>query len=125
VIDMQIPHSLPRLAAVLLATTVASTGAQAQAAATQPGKPSGDQPAYPSDNPSAFAGFKPFGQTAVADWVQVNRRVAEVGGWRAYAQEAQAPAPAQPAQPAASAAEPRPADAHHHHLHHDPKGVRP
>ena len=60
-----------------------------------------------ADDRSAFDGYRPFGEQPVAPWRQANDTVRDVGGWRAYAREAQAQAPAPapvPASPASSAA---------------------
>lgn len=47
---------------------------------------------------SAFEGYRPNREQAVGDWRKANDEVARVGGWRAYAREAQAPvAPVAPA----------------------------
>ena len=60
---------------------------------------------------SAFEGYRPFADQALAPWKQTNDTVRDVGGWRAYAREAQsaasasAPAPA-PAPAASSASSP-------------------
>lgn len=79
--------------------------------------------------PSAFKGYRRFADEPTQDWKAANERVAQIGGWRAYAAEtagahaghgaaASSPtpvAPASPAQPASSpAAKPRPGHAHHH-----------
>jgi hypothetical protein len=54
---------------------------------------------------SAFEGYRPFGEQPVAPWKQTNDTVREVGGWRAYAREAQGSA-STPAPVASSAAPP-------------------
>ncbi len=45
------------------------------------------------DSP-ALADYKPFADEKPGAWRAVNDTVRAVGGWRAYAREAQAPAPA-------------------------------
>lgn len=51
---------------------------------------------------SAFAGFKPLASDAPPlPWREANDAVERIGGWRAYAREANAPAAA-PSAPAAS-----------------------
>lgn len=44
---------------------------------------------------SVLSTYKPWSEQAVASWPQVNARVAQVGGWRAYALEAAGQAPAE------------------------------
>jgi hypothetical protein len=55
---------------------------------------------------SAFQGYRTFSEQPVAPWRQSNDTVREIGGWRAYAREAQAGASASApaASPAASSA---------------------
>jgi hypothetical protein len=43
---------------------------------------------------STFATYRRLSDTPVGDWRQANDTVAKIGGWRAYAREAQAPASA-------------------------------
>lgn len=50
---------------------------------------------------SAFEGYKPFAEQPVAPWRASNDTVRAVGGWRAYAREAQGAAA-----PASSASSP-------------------
>lgn len=71
--------------------------------------------------PSAFADERRHGDTtALRSWKEANDTVGRIGGWRAYAREAQQasrPAPVAPAAPAAGeTAGPAPAgrDAPHH-----------
>lgn len=53
--------------------------------------------------PSAFGGHKRMADTPVVPWRAANDQTARIGGWRAYAREAQAPATAASA-PAANGA---------------------
>jgi hypothetical protein len=53
--------------------------------------------------PSAFGDHKRIADTPVVPWRAANDQTARIGGWRAYAREAQAPAAAASA-PAASGA---------------------
>lgn len=82
------------------------------AAAQQPPKPDpldAAAPVPPAVHRSALT-ERPRGQeTAPQNWRDANQRVHQIGGWRAYAREAQQPAAA------ASASAPAPAPAHHHH----------
>lgn len=49
---------------------------------------------------SAFDGYRSYTEEPVASWRDANDQVREIGGWRAYAREAQAPAAAAaPAKP--------------------------
>jgi hypothetical protein len=93
------------------------------------GVPVAAQTAHPADATatvppptyrSAFTGYKRLSEPPPADWKAANQNVERIGGWRAYAREANAPSPAASAPaPAASAPEtmrmPRaPAPAHRH-----------
>jgi hypothetical protein len=99
------------------------------AAALALGVPASAQPAHPADATaavppltyrSAFNGYKRLADPPASDWKAANQNVERIGGWRAYAREASASAPAASAPaPAASAPEtmrvPRaPAPAHRH-----------
>lgn len=115
---------LHRLSALGLAVTAALAAPVA-----------GAQSAAPAPTPtpsflSALEGYQPFSDQQVAPWREMNDTVGRIGGWRAYAREAQegakpsqAPAPAQaaPAQaPSAPALKPDPApsrSAPGHHMH--------
>jgi hypothetical protein len=55
---------------------------------------------------SALSGYKPLAAESVA-WRDANDAVLRIGGWRAYAREAAAPAASSPA-PAAAAPTPEP-----------------
>lgn len=68
----------------------------------------------PIDYRSAFEGYQAFGDDQPLSWQQVNDTVREIGGWRAYAREAQANPPAPPA----AAPTPAPADPHGGHGKH-------
>jgi hypothetical protein len=60
---------------------------------------------------SAFTGYRGFGDLPVVSWREANDRVREIGGWKAYAREAQSPASEPPAASGASAGNPH---AKHH-----------
>lgn len=118
---------LHRLSALGLAVTAALAAPAA-----------GAQPAAPASTPapsfrSALEGYQAFSDQQVAPWREMNDTVGRIGGWRAYAREAQegaqpsrAPAPAQAAPtqaPAAPATRTDPAPsrtAPGHHMHQDP-----
>lgn len=83
---------VPPLAA--LAAIVLAAGAAAQT---------------PSDR-SAFEGYRAFAEQELRPWKEANDEVGRIGGWRAYAREAQgavaeAPAAASAAQPATAPAD--------------------
>lgn len=71
--------------------------ASAQQTRPDPADPAASVPA--AAYRSVFADFRPMGETKVGDWRAANDEVGRIGGWRAYAREAQAPesAPAAPA----------------------------
>ncbi|MEO8204402.1 MAG: hypothetical protein ABI630_11080 [Betaproteobacteria bacterium] len=82
----------------------------------------------PATYRSAFADYRPLDEAPVGDWRAANDEVGRIGGWRAYAREAQAPdkptavpAPASAAPPTAAppAAVPAPASGGHgqHGMH--------
>lgn len=99
-----------RLALAVAAAVPAWAGAQS-AAAPAPADPLNPRAAVPAaTTPSAFAGYRPAADSGLRDWKAANDQVAKIGGWRAYAREAAAPASA-----AASAV---PADAAGTHEHH-------
>lgn len=93
------------------------------------GAPAAAQPAHPADatatvpplvHHSALAGYKRLAEPPAADWKAANQTVERIGGWRAYAREAnaQAPAASAPARPASAPETMRipraPAPAHRH-----------
>ncbi len=103
-----------RLAApAALAAAMALTGA-AQAQSAQPPRsadPLNPRAAVPPPAyRSALHGYRTWAEVQATPWRAANDEVARIGGWRAYAREAQASAPTPtPAHPAASAAAaPRP-----------------
>lgn len=56
--------------------------------ASDPSDPAESVPAATYRSP--FAGYRKMGDEPVADWRASNDEVARIGGWRAYAREAQA-----------------------------------
>lgn len=97
--------TVTRLAAVT-ATLLSCAAAWAQATAAPPRPdPADAQAATPAlQHRSAFAGYRRLGaESPPLAWRDANDTVERIGGWRAYAREAQAPAPA----PAAPAPTPR------------------
>lgn len=65
---------------------------------------------------SALDGYRRLGDDTRVDWKAANERVNQVGGWRAYAREAQQPEPA--ASAPANRGAPGPAPAHGGHKMH-------
>ena len=67
---------------------------------------------------SAFDGYRPFDDAPVAAWRASNDTVGRIGGWRAYAREAQealaAPAPTPPSPTTGPAPAAAPAAGHRH-----------
>jgi hypothetical protein len=64
---------------------------------------------------SALSGYKRLSEPPAADWKAVNQNVERIGGWRAYAREANSSASAPAAAASASAPVPKaPAPAHRH-----------
>jgi hypothetical protein len=60
---------------------------------------------------SAFKDYRPLRAESLRPWKTTNDEVARIGGWRAYAREAQQP----DAPPARAASAPAPAPARPHH----------
>ena len=69
----------------------------------------------PAVYPSAFAGYRAVGDAQVGAWKEANDTVTRIGGWRAYAREATAPAPTVVAPVPAAAASRSPAGHQHGH----------
>lgn len=63
---------------------------------------------------SALQSYRPLGETELADWRASNRRVQEVGGWRAYAREAARAAKPEADSGAGAGQKTAPATPHHH-----------
>lgn len=127
-----------RIAVATACFAFAALSAGAQTATTQPadaskppaGKASDAAPSS-STYRSAFDGFRRFADQPVGSWREANDTVGRVGGWRAYAREAEGKGPAeshggmqmQPVeraatvQPAASSPGPAPAPAKGHAGH--------
>ncbi len=71
--------------------------AQAQASTSLPGLPTAADPSAavpPLVYASPLRRYRPLGETQVGNWKDANDTVTRIGGWRAYAREAQADAPA-------------------------------
>lgn len=92
-----------------LVPLLVAQGAHAQDAARAPAPVS--HPPVPAFE-SVFKGYRPFSDEKTAPWKEANDTVGRIGGWRAYAREAHAPAPGA-ATPAEGVADP-------HADHHKP-----
>ena len=68
-------------------------------------------PGPATDSEPALAAYQPFQDVKLAPWKESNDTVGRVGGWRAYAREAQGEQTPAPAAPAASG----PAPGHKEH----------
>lgn len=106
--------SLKRKLLIGLSALAASFQIAAQAPQSAASVAPASAPAYSS----AFEGYKPFEAGEVLDWRQSNDAVRDIGGWRAYAREMQAPARPASApgrQASEPAAQPKVADPHAGH----------
>jgi hypothetical protein len=90
------PHRLSRASAIASLCTFACA-AQAQPARPDPLDPAASVPSMRHE--SALRTYKPSGETKPVPWPDANANVERIGGWRAYARDAAAGAPA----PAAAA----------------------
>lgn len=94
------------IAAAALAAVAASVQAAPEPTRRDPANPQADVPAVSYRSP--FTDYRRFGDQPVADWRALNDQVRAIGGWRAYAREANAPeagdqAPAAPPKDASPA----------------------
>ncbi|HYW56620.1 MAG TPA: hypothetical protein VE934_06655 [Polaromonas sp.] len=104
-----ISRQLPWQALVLLSVGASFANAQAPA----PAAPA----AAPAPYRSSFDGYQPYTDEKAVNWKEANDEVGRIGGWRAYAKEAQGPA-AQGTPAAGTAADP-------HAGHGKPAQVKP
>ena len=88
-------HPLPTL--LLAASSVML--APAVSAQSPAGSPAPGQATYRS----AFEGYQPFDEGKLLPWKEANDSVGKIGGWRAYAREAQQDKPPGASAPAAAA----------------------
>lgn len=65
--------------------------------------------ATPQSDRSAFETYQPFTEEALLPWKEANETVGRVGGWKAYAREAQGESVGTPATPATQATPATPA----------------
>lgn len=77
----------------------AAMGAAASAPAQTPKRDAADAAASvpAATHRSALASYRRLGDLSPADWKGANQTVERIGGWRAYAREAAAPAASSPA----------------------------
>lgn len=112
-------RSVRTAAAVLTLLLAASARSQPPAGERAPAPPRSSEraaaplaPASGTAYRSVFEGFRGYREQPVEPWRASNDRVREIGGWRAYAQEAQAaPTPSAAGSAAAVSAGSRPATA--------------
>lgn len=112
---MSSPHR-PAPLALLLLLALAAPITSAQTPAPPHGGPSAaavPAPAASSLYRPAFEGYRRWADEPVQPWRRSNDAVGRLGGWRAYAREAQQAAPA-----ASAAAQPPQAPAGASHPHH-------
>lgn len=107
-------HHARWLLPAMLALASATAAAEGAAAPTPlPQRPSADPLDAQAEVPtlvhrSSLATYRRFGDDEAVPWREANNRVARIGGWRAYAREAQAPEAPEGARPA-SKVDPAPA----------------
>ncbi len=102
------PHLFPAVRPFVLAAMLLSGPAFAQ---TPPAASSAPTAVAPAVSPaSAFDGYRRFEAQPIAPWRDSNDTVGRIGGWKAYAREAQQPASAP--EPAAGRTEPTHGHAH-------------
>lgn len=83
---------LPGLALLAAASIAQAQGAPARAERPDPLDPRAGVPAAAYASP--LAGYRRLGDDKPVPWKEANETVNRIGGWRAYAREAQAPDPA-------------------------------
>jgi hypothetical protein len=106
---------MPRIPCVLVACACsAALSAPAQSTKADPADAAASVPALV--HRSSLGDYRRHADPAPADWKGANQTVERIGGWRAYAREANAPAPAASAASAPDTMRmPRPpAPAHRH-----------
>lgn len=78
---------LLRAAGLLVLPAVLALPALAQPAGAASAEPMGQERPLPYR--SALDGYRPFADQTVGPWTESNATVGQIGGWRAYAREAQ------------------------------------
>ena len=80
------------LGVMLASASHAQPGPTAPAAASQASSPAPATLAAKSGaGASAFDGYKPYTDEPIGNWKAANENVAQIGGWREYAKQAQQP----------------------------------
>lgn len=100
-------RSLPMAWSAALALTMAPPSVWAQPA-SPPARDADRSRDAPAVSRAGLENYRPFTDEKVAPWKQANDLVAKIGGWRAYAKEAQetsgdSPAPAAAQSPVSGA----------------------
>jgi hypothetical protein len=75
--------------AAFVTCMVLASAPHAQIATQVAEPPSIAKPSAPAPIKSAFDGYRPYTDDAVANWKAANENVARIGGWREYARQAQ------------------------------------
>lgn len=98
-----------------LALLAALPLAQAQPAPGRPDPLDAQAQVPPAVHTSPLATYRRLGDDRRVPWPEANATVNRIGGWRAYAREAQQPADAASATPKAAPPAPAPARSGHRH----------
>jgi len=107
--DLRAPLATLALLAASLGTMQASAQAPATAPAQQPGPAAMADEAAPLGYRSALEGYQRYSDEKIVNWKQANDTAGQIGGWRAYAKEAsQDPSPDGAAKPTPSTAPAKP-----------------
>jgi hypothetical protein len=107
--DCSTRHGL--LAAALLMATPLHAQPAPKAGSPDPLDPSAAVPALTHASP--LARYKRAGDVTLVPWKEANDTVARIGGWRAYARDADPPEPAPPPASAPAASRPMPGHGPH------------
>ncbi len=83
--------------AVVAGAADAQTAAPASTPPRRPTRPTAQAEVPAAQYRSAFAGYRRHAEAAPTAWKDANDTVTRIGGWRAYAREAAAPAASAPA----------------------------
>lgn len=100
------------LLSVLPALALAQAGPASGGAAAPVAPPAAATSTAPAEYRSAFEGYQPYTEEKIISWKEANDLTGRIGGWRAYAKEAQlptgdsAPASAKPVDPRAGQGKP-------------------
>ena len=101
---------LALLAGLVLPVWTSFAHGQTTATSVPAAKATNAAPAAPATYRSALEAYQPFTDEKIVNWKEANDQVSRIGGWRAYAKQAQQPQPSQTPDVAAKPAPPaRPA----------------